>query len=441
MRDGSFEYEKTEDGVILTGFVPETDPAGSLTLPGSLGGQPVREIGTGALATHGSEIMELTVPEGVRRIDPGAFTWMLLLGKLNLPESLLSLGEDFAAGTSLTSLVVPKGVRRIGGIGSLPFRLHFEPGNPVWSTDGFGIFKKSPDGLLLAATDPESREECYRVPEGVTCIAGDAFSGREQLSELELPASLQDIREGAFSNITNLYSARKGIQLVKFPDGNRLFHAERDYVLRGDMLLRWFGEGPCVKVPDGIRAIAAECFYRCPAQEILLPPSVISIHERAFVLCQARRVVIGADGLDIPFPDGGTYLQDKLMEEFGRNGKCYDFTYYDRSLVSGLLDAVKARMLLARLSMLENPAAQLAESTAAAMRGVLSARLPELFASAAVSGDFEAVRRLADWDGMKEEDFEDAIRTMQEHGRTEMMTFLLRRKLESVGEDGFDFSL
>ncbi len=441
MRDGSFEYEKTEDGVILTEFVPETDPSGSLTLPARLGGQPVREIGTNAFSSHGSEITSLTVPEGVRRIDGGAFTWMLMLEQLNLPESLVSLEEGFSAGTSLAGLRIPRGVRRIGGVGSLPFCLRFEPGNPVWSTDGFGIFRKSPEGLILAATNPESRAVRYRVPDGVTCIEEDAFSGREFLEELVLPASLQDIREGALSNIANMYSDRKGIRSVTFPDGNRLFHAEEDYLSRGDVLLRWFGENRCVQVPDGISTIAAECFYRCAAQEILLPPSVRTIHQRALVLCQAERVYIGADGLNIMFPDGGTYLQDKLMEAFGQNGKRYDFTFYDRSLLTGLLDPVKARMLLSRLSMQSDAAAGLDEKTAEKMRSALSARLPDLFATAAVSGDFDTVRLLADWDGMTESDFEDAIRIMQEHGRTEMMTCLLRRKLESIGGDGFDFSL
>ena len=129
------------------------------------------------------------------------------------------------------------------------------------------------------------------------------------------------------------------------------------------------------------------------------------------------------------------------MEEFGRNGKRYDFSFYDRSLVTGLLDTTKARMLLARLAMKENPAAGLDAQMADKLKQTLSARLPELFASAGSSGDFDTVRLLADWDGMTETDFEEAIRTMQEYGRQEMMTYLIRKKLESVGEDGFDFSL
>ena len=129
------------------------------------------------------------------------------------------------------------------------------------------------------------------------------------------------------------------------------------------------------------------------------------------------------------------------MEAFGQNGKRYDFTFYDRSLLTGLLDPVKARMLLSRLSMQSDAAAGLDEKTAEKMRSALSARLPDLFATAAVSGDFDTVRLLGDWDGMTESDFEEAIRIMQEHGRTEMMTCLLRRKLESIGGDGFDFSL
>lgn len=441
MQDGSFEYELTDDGVILTDFSPESDPSGHFTLPGMLGGKPVREIGTGAFSAHGSEITELTVPEGVRRIDTGAFTWMLLLGRLNLPESLVCLQEDFAAGTSLTELTIPRNVRKIGGIGALPFRLRFEPGNPVFESDGYGIFRKEEGALTLAATDPGDDKALYRVPEGVTRIAADAFSGREELESLELPATLAAIEEGAFSNVTNQYSDKRGIRRVTFPDGNPRFRAEDEYIARGDVLLRWFDEALRVQVPEGIREIAAECFYRCPAQEIILPPSVTQIRPRAFVMCQAKRVVIGADGLSVPFPDGGSYLQDKLMEEFGRNGKRYDFSFYDRSLVTGLLDTTKARMLLARLAMKENPAAGLDAQMADKLKQTLSARLPELFASAGSSGDFDTVRLLADWDGMTEADFEEAIRTMQEYGRQEMMTYLIRKKLESVGEDGFDFSL
>lgn len=441
MCEDAFEYVANEDGVTLTGFHPESDPEGSFTFPGVLGGRRVTEIGSGAFSAHGSEITELTVPEGVKRIDSDAFTWMLFLKKLNLPESLEKLETGFAAGTSLQKLVIPKNVREIDEVGTLTVSLAFEAGNPVWSTEGIGVIKRTPDGQVLAAMDPNCSVKVYCVPKGVTKITSDAFSGQENLEELQLPASLREIEEGAFSNVTHMYSDKKGIRRVTFPEGSQWFSASENCLVRGGCLLRWFGEETAIQVPNNVSAIASEAFYRCPAEKIILPPSVKTIHPRAFVMSAAKEVDIGADDLMILFPDGGTYLQEKLMEEFGKDGKRYPFSYYDRCLYTGLLDLVKARMLLNRLSMEGNPAADLSPQVAQKLRSTLSGRLPDLFQSAAVKNDTEMVRELAAWDGMTEADFEKAIQIMTDCGRQEMIACLVRRKLEAVGHDDFDFSL
>jgi hypothetical protein len=441
MRDGVFEYVTNADGVTLTDFTPEQDPQGDLLLPASLGGKPVTEIAPGAFSAHSSEVTRLVVPEGVRRIDNNAFSWMLFLKELDLPESLLSLGRDFASGTSLRQLRIPQNVREIEEPGSAAFSMKFEPGNPVWSSDGYGIFKKKSGDVILAASDPNVSVRVYRIPDGVTEIAPDAFSGREDIEELEIPASVREIGEGAFSNVDHMYSDKSGIREVRFPGGNSWFHAESSYLAQKDRLIRWFGDEKHVQVPDGISVIASECFYRCPSEEIILPPSVKTIHRRAFVLCLARKVTIGADHLSILFPEGGTYLQEKLMEGFGKDGKRYSFAYYDKSLYTGLLDLVKAQMLLGRLAMQTNPAAELDSLTAQKLKSTLAEKLPDLFKSAAASGDLQAMRALAEWDGMRESDFETAIRAAQEYGRQEMIAFLVRRKLERTGHDVFDFSL
>lgn len=462
-REGAYEFEKNEDGVTITKFIPERDLDGPLVLPCSLGGQAVTQIGTGAFEEHGTQITSLTVPEGVKRIGPGALTWMLFLSELHLPESLEALGAGFEAGSGLSKVLVPRHVKNIEDIGSCSVDLLFEAGNPVYSSDGFGIFERSKDQLVLQTTVLSASRTVYDVPDGVTRISSEAFRTKEDLRTLTLPASIRYIEEGAFCNLTHRYSENRGVMDVHFrapqtadpgtftgqKRGIYREVRERDGTLRaiyeeskeGNKLFQYFGSDERLELPEGITALASGALYRCPAKEVILPRSLRSIHPEAFLFAKVKRARFLSSGLNILFPDAGTYLQEKLMEGFGANDKLYDFSYYDSVLVSGLLDQMKARMVLERLRQADLAAADLSERTADSLRKALKKRVSDLFAAAAVKDDLAFVRELAGWDSLDENDFETGLAKAQEAGRQDIVTFLVRKKLERFASEGFDFSL
>ena len=70
-------------------------------------------IGENAFDTF-SSLTEVTIPEGITRIDREAFSGCWRLKKISLPKTLRSIGSEAFAETGLESIEIPEGVTEIG---------------------------------------------------------------------------------------------------------------------------------------------------------------------------------------------------------------------------------------------------------------------------------------------------------------------------------------
>jgi uncharacterized repeat protein (TIGR02543 family) len=114
--------EETHDGVKWSfslgeneAIVMRADPAaGALSVPSTLGGQPVAEIGYTAFASC-DELTSVTIPAGVGNIGERAFQYCSLLEEVSLPAGVTNIGAmAFQYCDSLASLTLPQSVEDIG---------------------------------------------------------------------------------------------------------------------------------------------------------------------------------------------------------------------------------------------------------------------------------------------------------------------------------------
>lgn len=146
--------------------------SGNITIPSTLGGYPVTNIGYGAF--YGcTGLTSIAIPNSVTSIGEGAFEACTGLTSVTLPNSVTGIGAGtFFGCTGLTSITIPNSVTSIG-------------------TSAFYSCKK-----LTSIT----------IPNSVTSIGNGAFEECSGLTSITIPKSVTSIGDGAFFGCTGLTS-------------------------------------------------------------------------------------------------------------------------------------------------------------------------------------------------------------------------------------------
>ncbi len=228
-----------------------------------------------------SGLSNISLPSHLEVIDQEAFSLCYNLLNITLPESLRVIGERAFANTGLLYVDIPEGVTSIGDAAfancsslanvSLPNSLTTMGSNPFDNSKAIGTIKISADhpvfeivdGVLFNKKEHKliyyptgSSTVAYTVPEGVTAIGKEAFSGAFNLRSISLPGSLKSIEASAFS-ITGLIS---------------------------------------VDIPEGVTEIDFAAFAGCPyLTSVTLPENLTYIGENAFNTENLTDVTVYAD--------------------------------------------------------------------------------------------------------------------------------------------------
>jgi hypothetical protein len=219
----------TNDGAItLTGY---TGPGGAITIPVTIDGLPVTEIGfqafincsslssvtipagvttIGQNAFYGcSSLTNISIPEGVAGIMDGAFDSCTSLPSVTIPNSVATVGwEAFAGCSSLTSVTIPQSAASVGtdafyGCDSLS-AITVDPRNPSY-TSADGVWFDKAKTTLIQYPDRKAGSD-YAIPGGVAIIANDAFLNCPNLANVTIPGSVVSIGASAFEGCTSLSS-------------------------------------------------------------------------------------------------------------------------------------------------------------------------------------------------------------------------------------------
>ncbi len=256
---------------ILAHTFPEADPIFICT-PGSPAEAAVRAAGlrllegdafvveNGVLTAYNSRETEVVIPEGVTAIGEGVFANRSDLRSVTFPEALTSIGDRaFEKCTGLRSAAFPVGLTSIGegafgrcaglrsvsfpesltsigdnafemctGLSEITLPAGLEQLAPTaflgcTGVERFAVAAGSAtfaaiDGVLFSADEktviayPTARSGEYVVPDGVTTLGAYAFAYAGNLTRLNVPGTLEDIRKAATKECN-------GLKVVYFRDG------------------------------------------------------------------------------------------------------------------------------------------------------------------------------------------------------------------------------
>ncbi len=316
-------YERVKGGYRISAVKVWAAERNTLQVPSEYDGLPIVEIGDGAY--EGTVIRNAVIPESVRLIGKDAFKDSRL-ESVKLSKNT-ALSEGAFAGTPIQSFALPECMDKV------PNRLlqncaylgtvELHPGTVALGASAFEGCKylsklvmsvpdaenSSPDGLgltenqcLLSDELTEIPERAFygckkltsvRFPKNLLSIGNEAFAGSglegalalpdtliaigtkafegTSVSSVTIPASVQELHEGAFS--------RSSIREITISKGSTEVHAR---MFQDCALLEK------VTLPDTLTAIGAGAFENCARlQEINIPEGLKGIHENAFKGCRS----------------------------------------------------------------------------------------------------------------------------------------------------------
>ncbi|MBT5378614.1 MAG: leucine-rich repeat protein, partial [Opitutae bacterium] len=243
----NLKYKIEGDAVTITGCDKKT--SGALIIPATIEGKTVTSIGNEALRNC-TRLTSITIPDSVTSIGEAAFFMSSNLTSITIGDGVTSIGDyTFSQCHSLTTIEV--------GAGN------------VYFTDINGVLFNAEKTVLL--TCPAGKKGAtYNIPDIVTSIGYEAFSGCTRLTSITIPDSVTSIGEAAFRVCTRLTS-------IEIPDSVTSI---------GDFAFKDCTRLTSITIPDSVTSIREAAFSGCTRlTSITIPESVTSIGNEAFKDC------------------------------------------------------------------------------------------------------------------------------------------------------------
>ena len=233
------------------------------------------------------------IPTTVTAIDDYAFSGCSTLASIEIPASVTSIGYfAFRQCSSLRTVVIPEGVESIGASSFFDCSAlnRVDIPSSVVSIGDFA-FEKCPAiySMNVAADNPiyDSRDSCNAIietatgtliagcmntviPETVSAIGNNAFSGSFMLTKVTIPKSVTSIGDYAFAGCTSLSS-------INIPNSVTSI---------GDLAFGSCSALTSLDIPNSVIRIGKAAFGGCKSLEsIRLPKSVTAIDDNEFFGC------------------------------------------------------------------------------------------------------------------------------------------------------------
>ena len=212
------------------------------------------------LYLNGGLVTDLVVPDGITKINNGAFCGCTSLVSVTLPDGVTDIGAAaFSSCTMLESVRLPENITEL--------KMYvFSNAESLEDID-------LPDSLTKigsAAFGGCDKLNGVTIPDGVTEIGASAFSGCYSLTDITVPDGVATIGNMTFNGCHALES-------VYLPDG---ITGIGDYSFAGCTSLTG------IRIPDGTQTIGDYAFNECSSlQSIILPASLIDVGDYTFDGC------------------------------------------------------------------------------------------------------------------------------------------------------------
>ena len=209
-QSGHWTYSVSSGQATITGY---TGAGGAVTIPSSVNGIPVVQVGSGEVPIQGwasgsqQSITSISISQGISRIGRYAF-YGSSITSVDIPNSVTELGEyAFYSCTNLTALTIPKSVVRIAdgalcGLQELiSFTLELPNSNFVYQN---GVLFNQNQTFLIVAFPKCLSGVTYTIPNTVTSIGILAFLGCDNLTDIAISSGVTNIGNGAFAGCAGL---------------------------------------------------------------------------------------------------------------------------------------------------------------------------------------------------------------------------------------------
>ena len=218
-------------------------------------------IENGVLKSYFGPGGDVTVPEGVTRLERAVFRNCSTLTSIRLPEGLKTIdGHVFEGCVNLKEVTLPKSLTTLGWYAFHDCRSlrHIVLPDSLTSIE-YWTFQNCEN--LTEVT----------LPQNLKSIEPCAFISCRHLRNITFPEGLETIGDAAFRNCTSLHD-------VTLPQNLNSLGTQAFY---GCETMK------SVILPDKMERIGTEVFYKCHGlQDIRLPENLVSIGERAFYECK-----------------------------------------------------------------------------------------------------------------------------------------------------------
>lgn len=235
---------------------------------------PGNAISVGDYAFNGcSGMTSVSLPEGITSIGTFAFNGCSKLSAFSIPNSVSTLGlSAFKDCSALTRFQIPESVTFdvVQSLVNCSKLVEFQvsENNPVYSSmDGMLCSKDRRQVICF----PAGKTSCS-LPDTVTFIADNAFSGCKNLTALTMQNNIISIGSNAFMGCTSLTSVRIPEKVKVLSDG--IFSNCTSLI--------------SIEIPAGVTSIGYRSFFICTRlSSVTLPDGLIFMGESAFESCKA----------------------------------------------------------------------------------------------------------------------------------------------------------
>ena len=286
--EGYYTYTISNDEATITDV--DTSISGDITIPSTIGGYEVTNIGVYAFYNC-ALITSITVPEGVTSIGNCAFKNCNELKNINLPLSLVSVGFDaFYNCTSLTSIILPSNVTSIG----------MSAFYNCISLTSVTLPNRITQITSSAFEGCKSLTSIF-IPDGVVGISGMAFRGCNKITSVRIPQSLKSVHMEAFSSCTAVTDVYYGgsycdrVEILTINSGNLpLIEAVWHYAIENDIIYE-YNETKLSAVVVGCNDRVTNLVIPSTVTKNGKTYTVTNICERAFSMHQELKSIVIAD--------------------------------------------------------------------------------------------------------------------------------------------------
>jgi uncharacterized repeat protein (TIGR03803 family) len=283
--------------------------------------------------TECANLTNVSLPNGVTKIGNGTFLGCYHLANITLPTNLVSIGETAFSFSEITNVVIPESVVYIGSNAFLGCEelssISVSPSNVTYSTLAGVLFDRTQTSLLVY---PQANEaELYNVPNSVTTIASNAFSGCSFLTNITISSNVTAIGADAFYNCGSLTAINVATNNPVYSSASGLLYDKSV----SDLIQCPSGKSGSIALPNGVTVIGPSAFAYSEAGSVTMPNSVETIETNAFEWSSIEKIVLSANIANITSNAFiGSQLESITIPGDVTNiaGGAFEYCYYLRSI-------------------------------------------------------------------------------------------------------------